>query len=91
MPGNEFPSTPLERLNPRRTTWGDERGHDLMITHHGESPHLLPLPCLVADRETPATHACAHAHRDSCARPPTRATVHDTHYKRSFYRRHRFE
>mmetsp|Transcript_8476 Transcript_8476/g.17067 ORF Transcript_8476/g.17067 Transcript_8476/m.17067 type:complete len:126 (-) Transcript_8476:309-686(-) len=52
-PGDDGSDLPLtERFSPRRmTTWGDEHGHDLMITHH----------------------------------------VYDTHYKRSFYRRHRFE
>ena len=40
----------------------------------------------------PLPHA-PHAHLtdiDTRA-PPARAAVYDTHYKRSFYRRHRFE
>ena len=45
MPLGEFPSSeaPHERLNPRRTSWGDERGHGLKITHHG-APRRTPAP-----------------------------------------------
>ena len=47
MPLGEFPSSeaPHERLNPRRASWGDERGHGLKITHHGAPRRALaPLP-----------------------------------------------
>ena len=47
MPLGEFPSSeaPHERLNPRRASWGDERGHGLKITHHGAPRRTLaPLP-----------------------------------------------
>ena len=48
MPLAEFSSgeAPHERLNPRRTSWGDERGHDLMITHHGAREVVT---CLIHD------------------------------------------
>ena len=91
MPLGEFPSSeaPHERLNPRRTSWGDERGHGLKITHHG-APRRTPAPLphqspRGRSRETTGTHT------DACARVPVLPAVYDTHYKRSFYRRHRFE
>ena len=43
-------------------------------------------------RETTGhTHTRTHTHTDACARVPVLPAVYDTHYKRSFYRRHRFE
>ena len=100
MPLGEFPSSeaPHERLNPRRTTWGDERGHGLKITHHGAPrrtpdplPHHARRPITRDHRTLTRTHARTHAHTDACARVPVLHAVYDTHYKRSFYRRHRFE
>ena len=72
MPLGEFPSSeaPHERLNPRRTSWGDERGHGLKITHHG-APHrtMAPLthhapgPITRDHRPHTRTHTHARAHR----------------------------
>ena len=95
MPLGEFPSSeaPHERLNPRRASWGDERGHGLKITHHGAPRRALaPLPRRAwwpMTRDHRRTQTRTHTHRR--VRPRARAAVYDTHYKRSFYRRHRFE
>ena len=72
MPLAEFSSgeAPHERLNPRRTSWGDERGHGLKITHHG-APHrtMAPLthhapgPITRDHRPHTRTHTHARAHR----------------------------
>jgi hypothetical protein len=59
----EFPSSeaPHERLNPRRASWGDERGLGLKITHHG------------AARRTPAPLPHQSDHERLPAHTPTRA------------------
>ena len=100
MPLGEMPlgEAPHERLNPRRASWGDEHGHGLKITHHGA---LRPTTASTApptrsraehERRLSATERPPHARAHSDAwRPRARAAVYDTHYKRSFYRRHRFE
>ena len=70
MPLAEFSSgeAPHERLNPRRTSWGDERGHDLMITHHGACHTLAPA----ATRTT----RTPHGHRHTCAARPRGSVRH---------------
>ena len=97
MPLSEMPlgEAPHERLNPRRASWGDEHGHGLKITHHGAprpttASAAPPTPSMqrgARDTERPPN---ARTHPDAW-RARARAAVYDTHYKRSFYRRHRFE
>ena len=78
MPLGEFPSSeaPHERLNPRRASWGDERGHGLKITHHGAPRRTLaPLPRRAwwpMTRDHRRTHKRTHTHTDACARMPVR-------------------
>ena len=75
MPLAEFPSSeaPHERLNPRRASWGDERGHGLKITHHGAPRRTLaPLPRrawwpMTRDhRRTPRAHTPTRAPACPC-------------------------
>ena len=89
-----------EDSRKRRASFSDENGMELRTIHHGAARRIATRLCArcrsaASVRDVPSRTPPRHTTVPRCSplsrAAARRAAVHDTHYKRTFWRRHRYE